>query len=408
MRIVNFPRNENGAVAIIFAVIVMVLLLAGGGTIDYARNYSDKVTLQNILDAAALAGAAQIDRADAVSKSYIKANTPVGFNITSVKVDTDLQSGTVSVTAKHNVPFYFLPLIGMKIATINAVSTAIAGGHMDVYFMLDRSASMLIADGDQAIADMNALTYPMFTSAWTRASESEGCAFACHEVPSDTNSMSWAPDDRPLIDYAIDRDIPLRTRRVTQSAKLMARTMLANSQNRMKIGLLDFGASAELTLPTTSNINQIEDKITEFGPETINKSGTDYELAFNVLDEKIGVQGSGYSEANPQKTVVLVTDGLNTVFYPTADHYGPFKEEFCQSLKTKGISLAVVNIIYDSIPTSWNVRNLADPHRKSASNALKACAEPGMYFEANKPGEIETAFKGLANKIQEQKIRIIN
>ncbi|MCV6600683.1 MAG: pilus assembly protein TadG-related protein, partial [Cohaesibacter sp.] len=56
----HFHRNEEGTVAIIFALSIMPLIMLGGAAIDYARASNQQQQVQDAVDAAVLAAVNRI------------------------------------------------------------------------------------------------------------------------------------------------------------------------------------------------------------------------------------------------------------------------------------------------------------------------------------------------------------
>ena len=53
----SFQRDQSGGIALMFGLMVFVLLLAGGGNLDFGITQARRTRLQAALDAAALAAA---------------------------------------------------------------------------------------------------------------------------------------------------------------------------------------------------------------------------------------------------------------------------------------------------------------------------------------------------------------
>jgi Flp pilus assembly protein TadG len=122
----RFRDSEEGNLAVIFALAIIPLLGFVGAAVDYSRGGASKVSLQNALDSAVLAGATDqtsnwsstalnVFNANVVSKGATVA-TPI-FTVSNSKY-----AGSVTAT----LPTTFLSLVSVQSITINAQSTAMS------------------------------------------------------------------------------------------------------------------------------------------------------------------------------------------------------------------------------------------------------------------------------------------
>lgn len=153
-----YRKSERGAVAIIFGLTVVVLFAMGGVVLDLGHLYIAKAELQNAADAAALAGAkdlnettpgidAAVAKAQAISaKNKYNFATDVTLALTNIEFGHTPDGPWVSVAAAQAAPqgktfikvdtgLKVLDTYLMRVAGINTVSTsgvAVAG-----YFVVD-------------------------------------------------------------------------------------------------------------------------------------------------------------------------------------------------------------------------------------------------------------------------------
>lgn len=275
--------------------------------------------------------------------------------------------------------------------------------------MLDRSPSMLIADTPQDMSRLRALTKPMIEAAVgdIALTEPEGCAFACHRIPDDTEPHAWAPDDVSLVEFARNENIGLRINRIVDAAERMSLSILNESRGKTRVSMMNFGHEAQVVLDLTSDTATVRQRISE-DTGLLNISDTNYPIAFDKMHTTIGQQGTGNSRGNPKKMVALVTDGYYSHFPNSEQRYHPFDATFCDEIKSRNIQIAVVNTIYDEIDNSGIYDLIGRDNKDAATQALKDCASPDLYFEANSPGEINDSFEALAAKIASSTPRLTN
>ena len=202
-------NDERGAVAVIFALVLIILFGATAFAIDLSRLYHERQVLQNAVDFGALAGAQDLPVQGSVqaavastdARNVALANAPqlatATLNITfrcivgdrngdgvpdpadipfvcgpssgtwstgwNVKVgqkashpcDPTLgdKCNTIRLSTSENVPFYFAPAIGTNSGNTGAVNAASCKGQcgaasspLDVVMVLDRTGSMTPAD----------------------------------------------------------------------------------------------------------------------------------------------------------------------------------------------------------------------------------------------------------------------
>ena len=100
----SFSRDQSGAIAIIFVLSLLPIIMMLGAAIDYARAALARSEAQDALDAATLAAVKQIgaldekDISDLIS-AYVSANGPKDSNIKIDKID--IQDNPTSCKSGH-------------------------------------------------------------------------------------------------------------------------------------------------------------------------------------------------------------------------------------------------------------------------------------------------------------------
>jgi Flp pilus assembly protein TadG len=174
-----FRHDERGAVAVLVAVCMILLVVVAGAAIDFGRVYYVQSSLQGTLDSAALAAAVtplpssmrqtEIDAAlSKVANDYFASNISQSSALVSTSglttsYDPADQSGgdSVHISLSAAVPTGFLSLIG-----INEVSFALTSeaerrqqGPIDLALVMDTTQSMASAPsggGDSKIKSLKA------------------------------------------------------------------------------------------------------------------------------------------------------------------------------------------------------------------------------------------------------------
>lgn len=129
-----FARSTGGNVAIIFSLVVPVIMMTVGATIDYAATVSGRRNLQSIADNAALSGAQATRLGNATQSSVtqtvanIVAANARGAAVTSATAFGKGMS-SVTVAVDENLPTRFGGLLGVPYVRLSATATAkVSGG----------------------------------------------------------------------------------------------------------------------------------------------------------------------------------------------------------------------------------------------------------------------------------------
>ncbi|WP_293612592.1 VWA domain-containing protein [Ponticaulis sp.] len=395
----------------IFALCVAVIVTVIGISIDLSRTVGAESEAQYAADATVLAAVGQTDLTPAEltewAQTYFLQNFPQARDLSADHLRIRrISDETVTIDFSGALNTTFAAILGKDKLNFSVTSTAsYPREYLDIYFVLDRSASMLIADGEDAIDDLMDATKPWIQAygSWYRDAEPEGCAFACH-LPGG-GGEPWYPSDLTLIDLADDLDIPLRNQRVMDAALEVAEVVSENREG-VRFASIDFGSDTNLVQRLTSNILRMRSVLdVSYGTE-VDRWDTDYPELFDFLERQITTAGEG-TQANPDKMVILITDGLYT--HGSSHSYDAFDADFCTTLKNRGVRMAVINTVYDRLDHSLRyVWNRVGENSALAATAMESCASEGYYFEANDPDEIDRVFEELAQQILDDPLRLTN
>lgn len=122
----NMITSEQGAVLVLVALGMVVLLGCASFVTDIGLLYTSRNHLINTADAAALAGAQELpdqpELAEAVARDYSRANG-VAEECLDVKISTDNRS--ITVRPRRDVQFLFARVLGFTEQEVNAEATAL-------------------------------------------------------------------------------------------------------------------------------------------------------------------------------------------------------------------------------------------------------------------------------------------
>jgi Flp pilus assembly protein TadG len=190
---------------------------------------------------------------------------------------------------------------------------------------------------------------------------------------------------------------------------------IAGSSNSCSVGLTsDISGSA-----ITTFASQLANLLDTGQNAILGSGGTHFENALSSMNSLITSVGTGTSSSNTLPYVFIVTDGSQDYQTQADGNWGwqnwtanstvPYKNsatilppntedvnDYCQTMKTRGITVAVLYIPYGQIadPNA----NFADNEDGYANNnianipaALQHCASPNFFYTANTPADITNA-----------------
>jgi Flp pilus assembly protein TadG len=396
----RFRRDQRGNIAITFAVTLIPILAAVGGAVDYSIANSQRAKIQAALDSAILAGAIagkqSLDAGSGQSTAIAAANTAavsffngnmVGYTATltaNYTMSGLSLSGTGSASAA--VPTNFMKIVGFPTIPINIASTATSSSqpYVDVYLLIDISASMLLPSTTAGITQM--------------INGQGGCALACHYNTNGTDSYSWA----------LNNGIQLRYQVVNQGVSNLLTYLGGNStlQSHVKVGLWALDSSLTQMSSLTSSYTTVANNFPAPGVATNDAAAaTPFNSLVGDFISAVGTAGDGSSSASPQKMVIIATDGVNdpTRAWVSDVSLRPqvkvFDTTFCTTFKTNGVTVAILNTPYYPMTWDWGYNaTLGQPGSLGGATrvddipiALQACAG-NNFTVASDVTAIEQAF----------------
>jgi Flp pilus assembly protein TadG len=148
--------DRSGNFAIATAVMLPVLIVAGGGAVDASSAYFERSRIQGQLDAAVLAAAGQSDSAkrQSTAAGFMPASAGTGENPLVVINNGD---GSVTGTYTYTMPNSFLGIVGIDnfklVVTATAMATSKSGGETVndgaacIHVLANTSQAVLINSG---------------------------------------------------------------------------------------------------------------------------------------------------------------------------------------------------------------------------------------------------------------------
>jgi Flp pilus assembly protein TadG len=436
-------RHKAGNVAMTFALVAAPLVAAMGVAVDYSRALNVRNRMQSDLDAALIAG---IRETDTLTEAKIKDRVvgwfqaqsdtkDASYSFTSSSITVNKTDKLITAVARGTVPTTFLGIL--NISTINVAVTSTVDGpatsYMDVYIVLDKSASMLLAATKSGQDALIAKT---------------GCTFACHEVeggPWTVNGVSYNTHYKAAkaMGVSLRADVSL-----TAAEEVIDMVAKADpTHTRIRIGLLKVGTTATQVLAPTYSTSTALSTLTNDAKgltSATSEVSTHFDTSIPALTTLIGSAGDGSSSTKPLKLVLLLTDGVqsqrswvtdnptntwqcvstsggscikyNSAYFPDQTDVTPLNPSLCKTMKSADVTVGVLYTEYLSIPLDWGYNGTVGDTMKSSSftgslrkgvskttarrdylpYALEDCASSSeMFLSASDPTEIEQGLAAL-------------
>ena len=425
--------DRQGNIAIMFAIVLVPLIAAIGASLDYVRAYNTRSKMQADLDAALLGAVRSVGTLNEMAletriKEWFAAQTNLGSGgYTLDDIDIDTSNHKITATAHASVATTLLKVAGINDVAVGVASSVEGPGraYLNVYVVLDKSASMLLAATSAGQASL-------------RASKA-GCAFACHTPeggPFNYKSKNYTN----VYDLSVAMGIKLRADvSVDAVDEVLDLIDTADaSHERIKVGLYTMGQTASQVLaPTFSTTNarkKLSDKTSGLTSAT-SEEATYFDYSFAALKALVGTAGDGSSESNPLKLVLLLTDGVQSernwvlqgnsgIRFPTSKSYlqsavSPINSAWCNQVKALNATVGVLYTEYLPMPWDWGYEATLGKTMTSSGyastwggtivpgkgntsrtnyipTALEQCATSGdLFLQANSAEEIEAGLSAL-------------
>lgn len=427
-RVSGLATDNSGSVLVLFASALVVLLVAIGMGVDYARAMHAQTKLNALADAAALVAVskesmdASPEEAEVRAINFFVAQARTlerqGVRIDyaspaqlSVKVEETIDK---AVARRASIVFHghsaniFSGILGLDRLPLHgeARASTAAAPNTDFYVLLDTSPSMLLPADAENVRLMVAAT--------------GGCAFACHETSNPQSNYH----------VARSRNITLRTDVVTAAVKrLMTIAKNASFENgaTYRAGIYDFDYTFRRVWPRYAetdghwvdrDLERVRGHVADAQvlaycrnaerlcgvPDA--DTATDFTAALKGMDAIVPKPGQGTNSHGdtPRAVLLLITDGMRDEWDDQQGRImGPMPAHLCENLKKRGVEIAVLNTAYlpESASDEWSIINIRTPFLAPVDRigpALQACASPGLYHQVTIEDDLSSSVSQLFQK----------
>lgn len=403
----TFRSDEQGSVAMIFGIAFFVFFFAAGMAIDYGRVVHYKSRIAAAVDSAALAAGkglldGRLSDADviAMAQEYFNSNVDAGGDnfgdVTSLDIQVDRDSGSVSIDVIGEVPMTFTRIAGYTKINV-PVSTAAKFEQKDIELgmQLDLTGSMSgskIADLREATRDLVDILLPdggtpnKVRIGYAPFASGINLGPYAGLVTNGRNGPSNCVYDR--VGAAADSDdIP------AAGAYWKGRLDVPTAQNCPGIPLL----------PLTDDKDTLKSVASSFVTSTTTAGQIGTNWAWNLISPKWATiwpmesVPAAYKDGKTVKAVVLMTDGEYNTFDGRCDSGGctPYgtrgrqsnehAKELCENMKREDVIVFTVGFMLN---------------HPAATETLGECAtSPQHYFNAENGEQLRTAFAAIATQL---------
>ena len=401
----RFRRSEEGAIAIIFALSISVLVMMAGLAIDVGRVMHASAKMTTALDAAALSAAKSMregglsdDDIKQIAERYFQLNfagSGVNYTVTGdLGVAINRDANSIELNISGQVPTLFARIAGIEQFTVPRTATALyESNDVELALQLDVTGSMAgrkLADLKVAVRDLLDIMLPdegtpnkvrvglapfsagvnagPYAASVTNGRATDGCVY----------------ERRNLADQASEAP-------ATGALALKARSDLTGRSIQSCPSNARIVALTESKSTLWSEVNSYRD-----GGTTAGHLGTAW--AWYLVSPEWSTlwptasRPAPYRDGKTIKAVVLMTDGsYNTIggissgdTSATARQVSRIAVETCEAMRAQGIRVYAVGF---QAPTA-------------ALETLRSCAtNASSFFDASNGDQLRNVFRAIATEL---------
>jgi Flp pilus assembly protein TadG len=394
LKLHELHASQSGAIAPIFGLMLMVVMIATGVSIDTARGNRIASMASSALDAAALAGAKALRLSDptdaeltALVLDYFNTNFQQGSSnaaVQSISVVPNRQDNSVELVANIRVPTTIMAITGKEHMDVTVNAAAVFDvKDVEVSMMLDVSGSMAgskIQDLKAAAGDLIEILLP------TDVPHSNRVAIAPFSTAVNAGDLAAS------ISNGVDsrgRSMPGRyTTCVTERAGEQAFTDA--SPSTAKLNRRSASCPVAEIQPLTNDLDTLGDAIDSLAASGMTAGHLGIAWASYLLSPNWSSVFSddppvAYDNTDFRKVAILMTDGMFNNYYENANGTSVTQARaLCDSMKANGVTVYTVGfqVPADVVPT------------------LQYCATtPAHYYSAEDGAALRQTFKEIAKRL---------
>lgn len=395
----KFGKDEQGAVAMTFGLMTLVLLFLCGMAMDYSRAMNVRSRVSDAADSAALVagralmeGKLSVAEIEQMAAKYFQQNikglgTTASIDNPTIKVDA--QTGAVNVNVSSHVPMTLTKVAGFQTLDFPISTTAIFKQRdIEIGMALDITGSM----GDPSFDGKRKI------DGLKKAFET----FANRLLPDRQSDLQKVRIGIAPYSYSINLGtVAASISNPNATTCVSERKGGSYSDEYGPFFAIPAGNCVGTKIvPMTDDRDNLVAKVKAFNPGGSTAGHLGVQWAWNLVSPKWGSTWGGNSvpasmdqveNGKLLKAVVLMTDGIFNTQY-----HGPSSKKqaiaLCDAMKAEGI--VVFSVVFNG------------PREAADTDTLKQCATPGNGYFANASSteELENAFENFASKLTELRL----
>lgn len=390
----RFLGDQRGNIAAIFTFALPPLLILIGLAVDVGRHTTANKALQSAADSAVLSALSSPtsrqgeNAARAMFNAQADRMNGVTINAFNVRVWNEgareyaevSYDGTVDTAFGSILDRHSLPVAGYA-KSVREEST-----YLDLIFVFDVSSSMGLAATEEGRDKLKYLS--------RNDKSHRNCMFACHRpAGQDMEGTGFSSKYERAKFHGVETRFDVMIRSLDNA--LDGIESLELPEGRIRVGIMRASHWLYNHLDPTDDFREVRRRAA--AAQFI--GGTRFDRVMPELAKRLKTQGTGKTEDDPKKIVVLVTDGVNQP--ATGSRRIAFDAAWCDHLKNMHVPVAVINTKYVADPTNGTYRHHVAPIHDQLEPNLKACASHTMYFPAEDADEITEAFSKVATLVHD-------
>ncbi|MFO1116446.1 MAG: vWA domain-containing protein [Beijerinckiaceae bacterium] len=412
--------------AIVFAILLLPVMLAIGGAIDYVNVMRARTALDSAADASALAAAefaaaqyrannnrwesAGVTAGQKTFAASIPKRGDISLSHRNVSISVRGQQILATVEYSGTVKTKLLGLVRIPHMNVgNTMTSSVTlAKFTDLHIVIDNSESMGMA---ASAADEMTIQTKLGTT----------CFLACHLPGNDTLASYRGAGATLRID-------------VIKAAVVKSLTALqaSSAPGTLRIAVYTFNNNLTRVFPLSASIPAAIAAVNAVDLAT-DGGGTNITYSLNSLNAMLGTPGKGANAGSPAGSVLLFTDAVqdheqyrpatgwtndpNWVPYSPSVYnmwdYQPIDPGGCAPIKAKGYSMFVLNAQYVITSTDLaeqsrygDIQNVVLP--AVPANIQSCSSGAGYFYIANSPAEIVTAVTNIFTSAANTTPRLTN
>ncbi|MCR4377033.1 MAG: pilus assembly protein [Rhodospirillales bacterium] len=413
----HFSANQRGAVAVLFALSVIPLMVMAGMAVDLSRAYLVKTRLSHALDSAGLAVGSM--RTTSTNSTYLEsqftnfvtANYPDAQEGTVHNLTFVDNGGIISVTGKATVETVFMGLIGVNSITVSAnAEVVVETSGLELVMVLDNTGSMSsnnkmsdmkaaslelidILFGNETAPDLLKVALVPFDNTVNIGTASS--AYVTNPSAYDWGSSSWGgcvmarayPADVQDTDIATDGQwVPFWNTKSSNRNRYCPRPIT----------------------PLTNNRTTLETEINAMSPLGSTHINLGAIWGWRALSPTAPfTEGAAYNDPDWNKAAIILTDGDNTMIDSYYSAFGLLSE---QNLGTSNANAAADELDSRLLEVCTGMKNegiivytiaFGTSIASSTANLLTSCASSAdKYYESPDSATLSLAFRAIGAELK--------